>query len=467
MVNVNLTQRDIDYIARMVDTEVPRSLARKNPEQYRAMVGAVVDTVVNRMASPQFPGTATGVLNQNRQFSKITGPSKLDPYGSVQAAPKAPPEVANMVAGHIADRALGTPSSIGGATNYANPNFSSPSNLTSWVNPMIEAGAQAFGVGRNIHYHGTPVGQFPAPPTTVTAEGIPSALPADAPQERPGLLSATPTASVGAAPMAAATGLLSASPQFDNARFGEPTATAQGFDMGRFGDPSPMNADAMASAISGSPSLSIGDFSPISTAQAAELPSMSNMADQYAQYGMGREALLNNPDYRKALEIENLKTDVGPLNRPAPPTYTDPMVTTQPAATQPTVEQPTQPQAAVEAPAQPAVSAPPQGGLLGATTGTFAPPDMAYGATMERQMGRRNTIGGLTGGILGGLALGPVGALLGGLLGRTVANRTFYPDAPKAVAGGKSKERDPRQSDAYRDSGQFRDAVDKGAVGLW
>lgn len=468
MVNVNLTQRDIDYISRVVNTEVPRSLARKNPAEYDKMVRAVVDTVVNRMASPDYPATATGVLNQNRQFSKITGPSYLDPYGSVQNTPAAPQEVQSLVAGHIADRALGMPSTIGGAVSYANPKYSSLSNLTSWVNPMIEAGAQVFGVGNAKHYHGTPPGQFPAPPTTVTAEAIPSTQP-PSPADKPdmtnyGLMADAPIGRGLLGDVSAATPVSAQS--FDMGRFGPQETMQAGFDMGRFGAPSQMQAGLMPSATQ-TPS-----FSPISTAAAAEIPAQSpspGMAEQYAQYGIGREALLNNPAYREALAIENLKADVGPLNRPpqvqvqpvqTQPTYTDPAVT---------VQTPAEPQQTVAGPMQPTVNAPavqaPATGLLG--NAAFAPADMAYGAKMERQMANRNMIGGIGGGLLGGVTLGPVGALLGGLLGRQVATRTFYPDAPKAVQGGRAKERDPRQSDAYRDSKQFRDAVDKGGVGLW
>lgn len=174
MADVYLTQRDIDYISRVVATEVPASIARTDPEEYSRMVNAVVDTMVNRVASESYPDTITGVANQSRQFSKITGPARLDPYGSVQSAPKASQAVQSAVAGRIADLAQGADSEIDGALSYANPNFSDASNLASWINPMIEAGAVKLGLGDSVHFHGLAPGQQPVDNVNVTAEGIPS-----------------------------------------------------------------------------------------------------------------------------------------------------------------------------------------------------------------------------------------------------------------------------------------------------
>jgi len=174
MAEVYLTQRDIDYISRVVNTEVPASLKQTDPAEYSRMVNAVVDTMVNRTASDAYPNTITGVANQSRQFSKITGPSSLDPYGSVQATPKASQALQSMVAGRIADLAQGADSEINGALSYANPNFSDASNLAEWVNPMIEAGAVKLGLGDMVHYHGLAPGQQAVDDVTVTAEGIPS-----------------------------------------------------------------------------------------------------------------------------------------------------------------------------------------------------------------------------------------------------------------------------------------------------
>lgn len=174
MANVYLSQRDIDYISRVVATEVPSSLKQTDPAEYDRMVNAVVDTMVNRVASGSYPDTITGVANQSRQFSKITGPASLDPYGSVQNTPKASQALQSQVAGRVADLAQGADSEINGALSYANPNFSDAKNLADWVNPMIEAGAVKLGLGDMVHYHGLAPGQQAVEDVTVSAEGIPS-----------------------------------------------------------------------------------------------------------------------------------------------------------------------------------------------------------------------------------------------------------------------------------------------------
>jgi hypothetical protein len=157
MANVNLTQRDIDYISRVVATEVPASLQRTAPDQYKAMVEAVVDTITNRVASTGFPDSVEAVVNQSRQFSKIAGPSNLNPYGSVKNAPKANEGLQKMVETHLTQRANGKPSTVGNSVNYANPNYSTPNNL-GWISDMANAGGVTLGVGDAIHIHGNAPG---------------------------------------------------------------------------------------------------------------------------------------------------------------------------------------------------------------------------------------------------------------------------------------------------------------------
>lgn len=163
MATIDLSARDIDYIARVVATEVPYWIRQNSPQQYNAMVGAVVDTITNRLSTGRYGNTAADVLNERRAFSKITGPARLNPYGSVQNAPRAPSQVENVVKEHIARKQEGKPSDIGRALDYANPHFSDKSNLRSWVNPMIANGAVRLGVGNAVHYHGLAPGNTPAP----------------------------------------------------------------------------------------------------------------------------------------------------------------------------------------------------------------------------------------------------------------------------------------------------------------
>jgi hypothetical protein len=162
--SINLTNDDIDLIGRVVATEVPLSVYRENPNEYIKMVGAVADTILNRVAMGQrkkYGLTVRGVANYPRAFSKITGPTDLDPYGSVDNAPRASPFVQRVVNTHLANRSRGMASLIGGSRDYANPFVSSASNLVSWINPMIAAGALKLGIGRSVHYHGTAPGNKP------------------------------------------------------------------------------------------------------------------------------------------------------------------------------------------------------------------------------------------------------------------------------------------------------------------
>jgi len=154
MAKIELSARDIDHIARVVETEVSRGIQRADPQVYNDMVSAVVDTVTNRLATGRYGKTVQDVLNDRRAFSKITGPKSLNPYGSVQKAPAAPTSTRAVVAQHLADRAKGKPSIVGGALDYANPAHSSPNNISGWIDPMRAAGAVRLGIGKQEHYHG-------------------------------------------------------------------------------------------------------------------------------------------------------------------------------------------------------------------------------------------------------------------------------------------------------------------------
>lgn len=202
---INLTDRDLDYIARVVETEVPRSLQRRNPQVYRDMVRAVVDTVTNRMASEGFPDATTGVLNQRRQFSKITGPRNLSPYGSVQGTPRASQATQDLVREHIENRVSGGLSTVGDAVNYANPNYSSPSNIRSWITPMIKAGAKRLGIGDSVHYHGNAPGAIPPEEYGIALNGVDNT----AALANPAVPEARPETWTSAVPGAVERGLLS------------------------------------------------------------------------------------------------------------------------------------------------------------------------------------------------------------------------------------------------------------------
>lgn len=367
--------------------------------------------------------------------------------------------------------------------------------LTRPVEGMAEAQAvQEYLGGLPFGPFNTPVPTPKPDPQVQQTDGImaainpPTPMPVESAPIGP-LSSASPSAAFGFGPEASMAAQADV-PAFDQGRFGPMASASETFDNARFGPMTGMNYDAMAAASAPSPapvpqSPSIADFSPFSTAQAATMPapampSMGALADQYAQYGMGQQALLADPGYQQKLSAANLAADVAQINpnlqqpiqaasaAPAMPGYTDPMVTTQAPA--PAVQGPAgQAQVATQAPSMPSMlSAPEAQQIAGinANGGTFADPNQNYAVQMERQMNNRRMMSGLAGGLLGGLTLGPLGAIAGGMLGRTWGNRSFFPDAPSPVQGA-SRGRDPRGSSAYRDSGQFRDAVDSGSAGLW
>lgn len=425
MADVNLTQRDIDYISRVVDTEVPRSMQRRNPEEYGRMVRAVVDTVTNRMASGQFPSTATGVLNQNRQFSKITGPKSLDPYGSVQNTPRAPASVRNIVADHIANRAAGGPSTIGGSLNYANPNFSSRNNL-GWINDMIDAGAQKLGIGKAVHYHGNAPGTQPVGQYSVAAEGM------------PGRFVATPTPRGMLTQAQQSTGIMAAvnpiSPGIVE-RAALPAATT-----------------AFAEIEGTKP---VGGINPF-----AEKPKYT-LAEQYGLYGQGQAAARNLG--LLAQDVASMTPQTYPVaNAPQPQPMAQPVSVpeVEPVSVQP---------ASYSSPAV-------QQGLLSPQEQLAI--DAQAGYLAGQPVNRRAQIGGALkkgasafgGGVLGGLLLGPIGAVAGGLLGPTIVNgltgATNYPAAPQSAPRGDGKLTEYGER-VRGESKQFDRAVRSGRGGLW
>lgn len=495
MAEVQLTQRDIDYISRVVDTEVPPSLARTNPAEYERMVQAVVDTVTNRVASEQFPNRTVDVLNQDRQFSKISGPSSLNPYGSVQNAPRASQRAQDAVYDYVAARAQGAPRTAGGAVNYANPNYSSARNLTSWIDPMIAAGAQAFGVGNSTHYHGNAPGMRDVAEYSLRAENMPSGnIPTPTFRDDIPGQSASATGIMAAidpaTPMGVERGGLLDAPSapYDMSLFGyeEPA-----FDMGRFGPEPTAPAQAMASAAPASPastpsptydmslfgwdepSFDVGRFGPEQPAQTAAFdygrfgpePTTPATAFDFGRFGpeITTPAIAAAPmapaspaspfdqerfgptapvaqglaGLQRGLLDQQLNVGILP-NIPAPITTASITPPTQPQITQPSAPKTYRDPMVTAQPARPAE---PIGGRSRAMAAAqpAAAQFMGKSNPALRDFGPtgRGLLGGIGGAILGGALLGPVGGIVGGLLGRSTFGNpeNYYPSAPAPIAG--------------------------------
>ena len=161
MAQVELTDNDVDQIIRLVATEADHRLIWSHPEEYQAQVHGIVDTVLNRVASGQWGDTVASVANARNQFSAINGPrnNNYTVWGSVDQVPDSviPDFLPNIVTSWVTARAAGTPSSIGGNLNYANPIGSDASNL-AWINALD---GPRLGFGNSTHYHGTVPGLTP------------------------------------------------------------------------------------------------------------------------------------------------------------------------------------------------------------------------------------------------------------------------------------------------------------------
>jgi hypothetical protein len=159
--DVSITDDDRDLLARIVATEADHRYASSDPDTYNAMVAGIVDTVLNRVASPSFPDTVEAVANQKNQFSAINGP-KGRGYTVWKDVRKVPDSlvtstVREAVNNWVDQRIMGTPSSVGGGLHYGNPNYSDEKNK-AWIEALT---GPRIGAGVSLHYHGTSPGYKP------------------------------------------------------------------------------------------------------------------------------------------------------------------------------------------------------------------------------------------------------------------------------------------------------------------
>ncbi len=160
MKNVSLSAQDLTDIAKVVVTEVDRSLARRDPAGLQRQIEAVVDTITNRVASDRFPSTVRKVVNGRNQFTGVNGPKYYDngrptnAPGSVQGLPAPPSSIYNAVVQHVAERAQGKVSIIGPHVNFGNVAVSDSENK-GWVGSLFDQTGIEFGTPGMSHYHGT------------------------------------------------------------------------------------------------------------------------------------------------------------------------------------------------------------------------------------------------------------------------------------------------------------------------
>ena len=148
---VTLNGKDVKDLIKVTSTEVVKSLPE---EQFKQQAAAVIDTILNRVASRRWGSTMQSVVNAKSQFSAISG--NKNAYGSVDRMPDSAihQKTAEFTKQYLAQRVAGKPSIIGGHLNYANPHHSDSKNL-GWINQLKRDYNIVIGSGKAIHYHGT------------------------------------------------------------------------------------------------------------------------------------------------------------------------------------------------------------------------------------------------------------------------------------------------------------------------
>ena len=157
--SLSLTEQDVIDLIKVTSTEV---VLFKSEIAFQQQTAGVVDTILNRVKSGHWGNTVRDVVNAHRQFSKITGPKNLDPYGSVQNMPlkDVHERTKQYVKKYLKERSNGRKSIVGNNLNYANKYVSDDYNRTAWVNAFHEEAVKSnliFGSGKAVHAHGTTV----------------------------------------------------------------------------------------------------------------------------------------------------------------------------------------------------------------------------------------------------------------------------------------------------------------------
>lgn len=162
---IRITETEMQALAKVAAGEVGH-FGKYGKDVLKGGVGAVVDTILNRVAHPGFPSSVGAVVDQTNQFSPVNA------VGTWEALPDASAAVTSIVGAHVRDRCRGKASIVAGATHFLNPFLSSASALNSWGNHVVANAVARFGSeeNRDIHFHGLPPGGR-EPPGYVLAHG--------------------------------------------------------------------------------------------------------------------------------------------------------------------------------------------------------------------------------------------------------------------------------------------------------
>jgi hypothetical protein len=142
-------------MAKVAATEVDQRLKTINPEQYAEQLQGVQDTMLNRMAGGKYTSVQQ-MLNEPYQFSKITGPAKLHPYGSVANTPTPDAALMGDWQKALQDRERLAERRDGRRAQLPQPGLRRPKQ------PQF-LGQLGCGAGARTQYYGTAPGQLPVP----------------------------------------------------------------------------------------------------------------------------------------------------------------------------------------------------------------------------------------------------------------------------------------------------------------
>ncbi|MCV3271312.1 DUF2272 domain-containing protein [Roseobacter sinensis] len=163
---IDITPQDFDALARVAQSEVGH-FGKYGNDQLTGGLGAVVETVLNRVAHKAFPESIQAVVDQPFQFSAINA------TGSWSGLKPAEAQVAGIVRDYLQGRVNGRSGLLGGATHFLNPFLSSMTALSQWGNHVVANAVAIFGdeSREDVHYHGFAPGTPLPRPYTIHFEG--------------------------------------------------------------------------------------------------------------------------------------------------------------------------------------------------------------------------------------------------------------------------------------------------------
>lgn len=118
---INITEDDLRALRAVTVTEVGN---KWSPDDVTYGTTAILDTILARVASDQYPDTISEVINQRKQFSAINSDAK-GAYGRWQNVPQhkidSRPDVQSAIDEALIQRGLGAPAPTEDRMNFANP----------------------------------------------------------------------------------------------------------------------------------------------------------------------------------------------------------------------------------------------------------------------------------------------------------------------------------------------------------